>query len=225
MIELRSSHWTEGDIIRIYGTIRGSQNKDPVVGANIRLSIEGTQIATITSDELGGYEYTAEEDYTGQTLDYVIQKEGFIRKDISHEVKGFELETDIYIYENESKIKGKTCDKAGNPVANASVSFSIGGSTIDLISDKDGSFSFTVGQQFLHQSIGYEASKEGFKVKSGRLELIEDLKCINLDPIPETFWKKNKNKVAVALIALIGLAIVAYVILQDEPELVIYPYP
>jgi len=158
-------------------------------------------------------------------LDYVIHKEGFIRKDISHEVKGFELETEIYMAENESKIKGKTCDKAGNPVVNASVSFSIGGSTIDRKSDKDGSFSFTAGRQFLNKSIGYEASKEGFKVKSGRLELIEDLKCINLDPIPEPFWKKNKNKVAVALIAMIGLAIVAYLILQDEPELVIYPYP
>ncbi|MCD4807857.1 MAG: hypothetical protein K8R13_09900, partial [Methanococcoides sp.] len=59
--------------------------------------------------------------------------------------------------------------------------------------------------------------------KSGKLELIEDLKCINLDQIPVPFW--NKNKVAVVLIALIGLAIVAYVILQGGPELAIDPDP
>jgi len=208
---------------RIFGTIRNSKNRDPVKDASITLSIEGTQIAAITSDELGGYEYTAEEDYTGQTLDYVIQKEGFIRQDISHEIDRFEIESDFLMDKIEIEIKGKICDKADRPLADASISFRIGDKTIKLISDKDGSFSFTAGQQFLNQSIGYEASKEGFKVKSGKLELIEDLKCINLDPIVP-FW--NKNKVAVVLIALIGLAIVAIVyigISTDKPELAMDP--
>jgi len=84
---------------------------------------------------------------------------------------------------HEKEIKGKICDKADRPLADASISFRIGAKTIKLISDNDGSFSFTAGQQFLNQSIEYEASKEGFKVKSGKFELIEDLECINLDPI------------------------------------------
>jgi len=199
---------------RIFGTIRNSKNRDPVKDASITLSIEGTQIASVSSNEQGEYEYTAEEDYVGQTLDFVIQKEYFIRKDISHEIDRFEIESDFLIDEIEIEIKGKICDKADRPLADATVS-------ITLTSDEDGSFSFTVSQQFLNKDIGYEVSKEGFKVKSGKLELIEDLKCINLDPIPVPFW--NKNKVAVVLMTLTGLAIVAFAlpgvidILQDEP--------
>ena len=137
---------------------------------------------------------------------------------------------------HEKEIKGKICDKADRPLADASISFRIDDKTIKLISDNDGSFSFTAGQQFLNQSIEYEASKEGFKVKSGKFELIEDLKCVNLDPISIHFW--NNNKVAVVLIALISLSIVAFAlpgviniifpgepILPGEPELAIDPDP
>ncbi|MBC2697014.1 MAG: hypothetical protein HF976_15230 [ANME-2 cluster archaeon] len=196
---------------RIFGTIRNSKNRDPVKAASITLNIEGTQIVAITSDELGGYEYTAEEDYIGQTLDYVIQKEGFIRKDISHEIDRFEIKSDILIDEIEIKIKGKVCDETDNPLDNASISFSIGNSTINLNSDKDGSFSFNIGQQFLNQTIGYETSREGFKIKRGKLTLIEDLKCINLfKDILIDNGSNNINwiKVAAIGIILVGIAII-----------------
>ena len=206
---------------RIFGTIRNSKKGDPVKDASITFSIEGTQIAAITSDEMGRYEYTAEEDYTGQTLDYVIQKEGFIRQDISHEIDRFEIESDFLMDEIEIKIKGKICDETDSPLDNASVSFSIGGSTIDLNSDKDGSFSFTIGQQFLNQTIGYEASKEGFKIKRGKLTLIEDLKCINLTKdilIDNGSNKINWIKVAAIGITLAGIAIILLlIILVDKP--------
>ncbi|KAF5424303.1 MAG: PEGA domain-containing protein [Candidatus Methanocomedens sp.] len=215
---------------RIFGAIRNSKNRDPVKAASIKLSIEGTELASVSSNEEGVYEYTADEDLAGQTLEFIIEKKGFIKKNISSEIDRLEIKSDILIDEIEIEIKGKICDKADRPLADASISFRIGDKTIKLISDKDGSFSFTTGQQFLNQRIGYEASKEGFKVKSGKLELIEDLKCINLDPISVPFW--NKNKVAVVLIALTGLAIVAFAlphvidILSDEsPELSMDPVP
>ena len=191
---------------RIFGTIRNSRNRDPVKDASITLSIEGTQIALISSNEQGEYEYTADEDYIGQTLDFVIKKEGFIRKDISHEIERFEIESDFMMDEIEIEIKGKICDETDSPLDNASISFSIGGSTIDLVSDKDGSFSFTIGQQFLNQTIGYEVNKEGFKVKSGKLKLLENLKCINISKsIPPTVSDKTWIKNAVVGIGLIGL--------------------
>jgi hypothetical protein len=179
---------------------------------------------------MGGYEYTAEEDYTGQTLDYVIQKEGFIRQDISHEIDRFEIESDFLMDEIEIKIKGKICDETDSPLDNASVSFSIGGSTIDLNSDKDGSFSFTVGQQFLNQTIGYEASREGFKIKLGKLTLIEDLKCINLTKdilIDNGSNKINWIKVAAIGITLAGIAIILLLIIMVDkpPELSTDPDP
>ncbi|MCD4766776.1 MAG: hypothetical protein K8R34_09725 [Methanosarcinales archaeon] len=210
---------------KIFGTIRNLNNRDPVEDASITLSIEGVQIAAITSNKHGEYEYMAEEDYTGQTLDFIIKKEGFIKKNISSEIDRLEIKSDILLNEIEIEIKGKICDKADRPLADASISFSLGDKTIKLTSGKDGSFSFTVGQQFLNQSIGYKVSKEGFKVKSGKLELIEDLKCINLDPyVP--FW--DKNKVAVVLIALTVLSIVAFalpVLLKEEPKLSMDPGP
>ena len=206
---------------RIFGTIRNSKNRDPIQEASITLSIEGTQIASVSSNEQGEYEYTAEEDYTGQTLDFVIQKEGFIRKDISHEIDRFEIKSDFQMDEIEIKIKGKICDETDNPLSNASIRFSIGSSTIDLVSDKDGSFSFTIGQQFLNQTIGYEVNKEGFKVKSGKLKLLENLKCINISKsipptVPDKTWIKNAV-VGIGLIGLIGLVIYLFIALPSGP--------
>ncbi|KAF5425823.1 MAG: hypothetical protein C5S41_03385, partial [Candidatus Methanomarinus sp.] len=78
---------------------------------------------------------------------------------------------------------------------------------IVLTSDKDGSFSFTVDQQFLNQGIGYKVNKEGFEIKSGKLKLSENLKCINISKsIPPTVSDKSKwIKNAVVGIGLIGL--------------------
>jgi len=201
---------------RIFGTIRNSKTRDPVKAASITLNIEGTQIAAITSDELGRYEYTAEEDYTGQTLDYVIQKEGYKRQDISHEIDRFEIESDFLMDEIEIKIKGKICDETDSPLDNASISFSIGGSTINLVSDKNGSFSFTIGLRFLNQTIGYEASREGFKFKSGKLRLVEDLGCIHLPPPTIPLW---------IIIAAVGIILVGIAIILIPPDLSIDPDP
>jgi len=212
---------------RIFGTIRNSKKRDPVNDASITLSIEGTQIAAITSDEMGGYEYTADEDYTGQTLDFIIQKEGFIKKNISSEIDRLEIKSDILMNEIEIKIKGKICDETNNPLSNAIINFTIAKSTIDLVSDKEGNFSFNIGKQFLDQSIGYKVSKKGFEEKSGKMKLIEELQDIHLSedtsPEPDKPW----IKIAVASIVLIGLSVLAIYIfaLPSAPELSMDPGP
>jgi hypothetical protein len=192
---------------RILGTILDSDNRNPAQEASIKLSIEGRQIASITSNKQGEYEFIAEQDYTGQTLDISIEKDNYIKKNISYEIDRPTIKSDILLDEIKVKIKGKICDETDNPLDNGSISFSIGKSTIDLTSDKDGSFSFTVDQQFLNQGIGYEVNKEGFEIKSGKLKLLENLKCINISKsIPPTVSDKSKwIKNAVVGIGLIGL--------------------
>jgi hypothetical protein len=211
---------------RILGTILDSDNRNPAQEASIKLSIEGRQIASITSNKQGEYEFIAEQDYTGQTLDISIEKDNYIKKNISYEIDRPTIKSDILLDEIKVKIKGKICDETDNPLDNGSISFSIGKSTIDLTSDKDGSFSFTVGQQFLNQSIGYEVNKEGFKTKSGKLKLLENLKCINISKsIPPTvsnksMWIKNAV-VGIGLIGLTGLVIYLFALptgLEVSPD-------
>jgi hypothetical protein len=211
---------------RILGTILDSDNRNPAQEASIKLSIEGRQIASITSNKQGEYEFIAEQDYTGQTLDISIEKDNYIKKNIYYEIDRPTIKSDILLDEIKVKIKGKICDETDNPLDNASISFSIGKSTIDLTSDKDGSFSFTVGQQFLNQSIGYEVNKEGFEIKSGKLKLLENLKCINISKsIPPTvsnksMWIKNAV-VGIGLIGLTGLVIYLFALptgLEVSPD-------
>jgi hypothetical protein len=200
---------------RIFGTIRNPINRDPVQEAIIKISIEGTQIATITSSELGEYEYIAEQDYTGQTLDIIIKKDNYIEKNISYEIDGSAIKSDILLDEIKIEIKGKICDEKDSPLDNASISFSIGDSTINLNSDKYGSFSFTIGQQFLNQTIGYEVNREGFKTNNGKLTLIEELKHINLiRNIPVDKGSSNKKWIVIAAIG-ISLAVIAIFLLSD----------
>jgi hypothetical protein len=147
--------------MRIYGTIRDSKNREPVKQATIKLSIEGAQIAFVSSDEQGRYEYAVEEEYTGQILDFLIQKEDFIKKNITHEIDESEIKSDILPDKFEIKIQSKIYDETDRSLDNTSINFRIGNSTVNLVSDKDVSFSFTIGQQFLNQTIGYEISREG----------------------------------------------------------------
>jgi len=219
----------EEDQMKIFGTIRNSKNQDPVQEASIKLSIEGTQIADITSNKQGEYEYIAEQDYTGQTLDISIKKNNYIKKNISYEIDRPTIKSDILLDEIKINIKGKICDETDSPLDNASINFSIGDSTIDLTSDKDGSFSFTVGQQFLNQGIGYEVNKEGFEIKSGKLKLLENLKCINISKsIPPTESDKSKwikNAVVGIGLTVAVVVLLALPLLQDDPELSIIPDP
>jgi hypothetical protein len=208
---------------RILGTILDSDNRNPAQEASIKLSIEGRQIASITSNKQGEYEFIAEQDYTGQTLDISIEKDNYIKKNISYEIDRPTIKSDILLDEIKVKIKGKICDETDNPLDNGSISFSIGKSTIDLTSDKDGSFSFTVDQQFLNQGIGYEVNKEGFEIKSGKLKLLENLKCINISKsIPPTVSDKSKwIKNAVVGIGLTGLVIYLFALptgLEVSPD-------
>ncbi|MEA3294069.1 MAG: hypothetical protein U9P81_03715, partial [Euryarchaeota archaeon] len=91
--------------MKILGTIRNSNNQDPVKGANIRFSIEGTEITSVISNEHGKYEYIAEEDHIGQTLDFAIQKDGFEIKNISYKIDKDEIKMDILLNEVETEKK------------------------------------------------------------------------------------------------------------------------
>jgi hypothetical protein len=188
------------------------------------------QIAYVTTNEQGEYEYATEEDYTGQTLDFSITKDNYVKKNISYELDKPTINLDdILLDEIKIKIEGKICDATNNPLDNASIIFSIGNSTINLNSDKNGSFSFTVGQQFLNQTIGYEANKEGFEPESGKLKLIEDLRCINLSPSTSTSPSPPRPPIPVWIkVAAIGILLVvaiAIILLPDKSELLTDPDP
>lgn len=212
--------------MRIYGTIRDSKNRNPVKGVNIKLSIEGTQIASVTSDEQGQYEYESKEEYLGQTLDFTIEKEGFGRNNISYEIDKSEIKSDFLMDEHEITIKGKICDEKDSPLNNVSINFTIGNSTKDLVSGKDGSFSFTIGQQFLDQNIKYETNKEGFKTKNGKLKLTEELQSINLSKETSSGTdKQNWIRIAAVGIVLTAIAIIIFALPVDPPKLSIEPDP
>ncbi len=59
--------------MRIHGTIINSKNNAPVKGAMIKINIEGTEVASVSSDEHGKFEYNTETDYIGKTLDLITE--------------------------------------------------------------------------------------------------------------------------------------------------------
>ncbi len=93
--------------MRIFGTIRNSRSRAPVKSVKIKLGTANTEIASIYSDDYGGFEYNIETGSIGQTLDLIIEKKGFASKSFSYEIDRPEIQADILLEEYEVEIKGE----------------------------------------------------------------------------------------------------------------------
>ncbi len=186
--------------MRIFGTIRNSKNIAPVKNAIIKLSIGNVENASISSDDHGRFEHKVETECIGQTLDIVIEKDGYASKNVSYEIDKPEIQIDISLEEYEVEIKGNILiEKTNSPLESANIILKIDDDTIKKVaSNKDGSFSFTVPQQYLYEFIEYEAIKDGYQTKSGKFQLKdvkdEDQLEIKLAPKEEKMRVKKDVK-------------------------------
>jgi hypothetical protein len=99
--------------VQISGTILNSKNNEPIALAKIRLEVGGKDIgALFFTDEHGNYEFRSDEDYIGQTLKFIIEKDGFEKKafntliDKDHIEKKFLLRETEALKEKFATLKG-----------------------------------------------------------------------------------------------------------------------
>lgn len=70
--------------MKLSGTVLNSKNYEPIALAKIRLKIQDKEIGTLFfTDEYGCYEFKSDQDYIGQDITYVIEKDGFEEKTFS----------------------------------------------------------------------------------------------------------------------------------------------
>jgi hypothetical protein len=88
--------------MRIVGVVKNSKNAVKIRDANIKLIVDSIELASVFSDENGGFEYRTDTDFTGKNLKLKIEKEGFESKSIS-----FEIGSDVQDEEFEIKLTQK----------------------------------------------------------------------------------------------------------------------
>ncbi|WMW25079.1 hypothetical protein RE474_13505 [Methanolobus sediminis] len=89
--------------VKISGTILNSKNNEPIALAKIRLKVGDKEIgALFFTDEHGNYEFQSDEDYIGQTLKYIIEKDGFEEKTFSTFIDKDQIEKKFLLRENEA---------------------------------------------------------------------------------------------------------------------------
>ena len=87
--------------MKISGTILNAKNNTPVVFAKIKLAVQDDEIAAVLSDEHGRYDYSTDDDYIGQTITYVIEKDGFEEKTFSSVIDKTEYQKKFLLREHE----------------------------------------------------------------------------------------------------------------------------
>ena len=194
--------------LRISGKVLNSRNKASIQGAQIKLKIKNDEIAPVLSDEQGRYKKSIETDYnTGQILDITVEKVGFETKKFSHEITEPDIQKNYEMDEITILINGKIFDeKTNNPLENANIIFKINKEYPQkLISSKEGIFSFDIPWNYLNEFIEYEALKDGYRTKSEKVQVKENLSIdVGLSkepPIPKfTIYgtiQNSKNKAPV----------------------------
>lgn len=91
--------------MKLSGTILNARDYKPVEGAKITLTVQGKEIAKPATYSDGRYEYTTDKDYIGQTLTYVIEKDGFEKKTFSTIIDKPEIQKKFLFRSHEKKDK------------------------------------------------------------------------------------------------------------------------
>lgn len=91
--------------MKLSGTILNARDYKPVEGAKITLKVQDKEIAKPATYSDGRYEYTTDKDYIGQTLTYVIEKDGFEKKTFSTIIDKPEIQKKFLFRAHEKKDK------------------------------------------------------------------------------------------------------------------------
>ena len=91
--------------MKLSGTILNAKDYKPVEGAKITLKIQDKEIAKPATYSDGRYEYRTDEDYIGQTLTYVIEKDDFEKKTFSTIIDKPEIQKKFLFRAHETKDK------------------------------------------------------------------------------------------------------------------------
>lgn len=99
--------------MKISGNILNAKENTPVALVKIRLEVADKEVATFFTDEHGKYEYETDEDYIGEIISYVINKEGYEEKTFSTVVKKPDIYKKFLLREREVIADRKTIIKHG----------------------------------------------------------------------------------------------------------------
>lgn len=89
--------------MKISGKVLNSKNYEPIALAKIRLEVQDKEIGTpFFTDEHGCYEFKIDTDYIGQTITYIIEKDGFEEKTFSTVIDKAEIQKKFLLRETEA---------------------------------------------------------------------------------------------------------------------------
>lgn len=201
--------------MKIFGTVKNSDSKEPIPKAKVILRIGESKLAVVYSDSEGRFEYESAEGFRDENLVCRVEKGGFEPLELTQRIRRSEIAFQIELVPEEEPIelKIRLRDEKKNPLKNVKVSLEFDGKTIGVgVSDKNGILSIKLSPDFEGKRINYKVELKGFEIYQGEVELEKkETSCeVILKSVPKPSPVRGFLRTAGGILAVAGLAFLAH---------------
>jgi hypothetical protein len=206
--------------MRVCGSIKDAATQRPIPGANVDLAFADMELAKLSCDKAGRFEYREEPQYIGEVLNCHVKKRGYEPKEVYYKIEHEEIHIDIELVPERIELNLNLKDEKRNPLDGVKITLEVDGEQIGIgFSDKNGLVKITLSPDLEEKTIKFKAELGGFEVATGEIQLRKETSheiCIKKVPVPPPPAKWLK---IVAMVSALAVAvIVAAIVIPPPPE-------
>jgi len=170
--------------MKIHGEIKDATTDEPLAGAKVGLYVEETELASLTTEQDGTFDYEPGADYEGMVLTVKVSCEGYKPHETLYQLGQDTVAMEIALVAELTgiTIEGSVVSEAsGDAIGRAEIVLKSGGEQLARgHSRKDGAFSISVPARYLNQTLNYEVKKGGYKEATGQLQVNSGTETLNV---------------------------------------------
>ena len=204
--------------MRVSGSIKDAATQRPIPGANVDLAFADMELAKLSCDKAGRFEYREEPQYIGEVLNCNVEKKGYEPREVYYKIEHEEIHIDIELVPERIELNLNLKDEKRNPLDGVKITLEVDGEQIGIgFSDKNGLVKITLSPDLEEKTIKFKAELGGFEVATDEIQLRKETSheiCIKKVPVPPPLkWPK----IAAGIVAAVVAAITIYLLIPNSP--------